>query len=290
MTEAGGELRRAACNGDQCGECASTSRTGPERHRSAADVAVRVAADDAASQPGMLVQTRVSSGIFRAGAAATPMTGSRVEIRGHDMAAGTEYAEQVRAAMATGSPARAIPMISQRPGHCPRCSSASTAPRPPAWASRQCRGRRALETAVGGRRASMFREDGDEYDILVRLREQDRLKRQPDRRRSASTLARRPTVPAATLVRSSARKARSRSAASTSSASSSSAARSSTSATSAPSSDDLRERHQRDSAGRDGYEFIFGGEYEEQQEAFREHDLRRHAGARPGLHGHGRAV
>ena len=32
-----------------------------------------------------------------------------------------------------------------------------------------------LETAVGGTRASMFREEGDEYDILVRLREEDRL-------------------------------------------------------------------------------------------------------------------
>jgi HAE1 family hydrophobic/amphiphilic exporter-1 len=32
-----------------------------------------------------------------------------------------------------------------------------------------------LETAVGGTRASMFREEGDEYDILVRLKEEDRL-------------------------------------------------------------------------------------------------------------------
>jgi HAE1 family hydrophobic/amphiphilic exporter-1 len=32
-----------------------------------------------------------------------------------------------------------------------------------------------LETAVGGRRTSFYREEGDEYDIVVRLREQDRL-------------------------------------------------------------------------------------------------------------------
>jgi HAE1 family hydrophobic/amphiphilic exporter-1 len=32
-----------------------------------------------------------------------------------------------------------------------------------------------LETAVGGRRASFYREEGDEYDIVVRLREEDRL-------------------------------------------------------------------------------------------------------------------
>ena len=32
-----------------------------------------------------------------------------------------------------------------------------------------------LETAIGGTRASLYREEGDEYDILVRLREEDRL-------------------------------------------------------------------------------------------------------------------
>ena len=32
-----------------------------------------------------------------------------------------------------------------------------------------------LETAVGGRRASFYREEGDEYDIVVRLEEDDRL-------------------------------------------------------------------------------------------------------------------
>ena len=32
-----------------------------------------------------------------------------------------------------------------------------------------------LETAVGGRRTSFYREEGDEYDIVVRLQEEDRL-------------------------------------------------------------------------------------------------------------------
>jgi HAE1 family hydrophobic/amphiphilic exporter-1 len=32
-----------------------------------------------------------------------------------------------------------------------------------------------LETAIGGRQASMYREQGDEFNILVRLREEDRL-------------------------------------------------------------------------------------------------------------------
>ena len=32
-----------------------------------------------------------------------------------------------------------------------------------------------LETAVGGRRSTFYREEGDEYDIVVRLREEDRL-------------------------------------------------------------------------------------------------------------------
>jgi HAE1 family hydrophobic/amphiphilic exporter-1 len=33
----------------------------------------------------------------------------------------------------------------------------------------------AMETAIGGSRASMYRQEGDEYNILVRLRQQDRL-------------------------------------------------------------------------------------------------------------------
>ncbi len=32
-----------------------------------------------------------------------------------------------------------------------------------------------METAIGGKQASMFRQDGDEFDILVRLQERDRL-------------------------------------------------------------------------------------------------------------------
>ena len=33
----------------------------------------------------------------------------------------------------------------------------------------------ALETAIGGRRSSMYRQQGDEFDILVRLQEKDRM-------------------------------------------------------------------------------------------------------------------
>ena len=32
-----------------------------------------------------------------------------------------------------------------------------------------------LETAIGGTRASYYRQEGDEFQILVRLQEQDRL-------------------------------------------------------------------------------------------------------------------
>jgi HAE1 family hydrophobic/amphiphilic exporter-1 len=34
----------------------------------------------------------------------------------------------------------------------------------------------AMETAIGGRRTSMYRQEGDEFNILVRLQEKDRLK------------------------------------------------------------------------------------------------------------------
>ena len=50
----------------------------------------------------------------------------------------------------------------------------------------------AMETAIGGRRTSMYRQEGDEYNIVVSLSEQDRLhSRKSERSRSSPSTGKR---------------------------------------------------------------------------------------------------
>src|SRR5690606_35999057 len=136
-----------------------------------------VTANDVAAQirslvqvePGVLVQTRVQGGSFRRRGQGE---GDRlsVEVRGHNPAIVDELAMKVRAVMAE-TPGDVTSQLMRQPGS-------------PAWvvrvdgSSASCMGlpiwtvARALETAIGGTRASVFRQDGDEYDIIVRLREE----------------------------------------------------------------------------------------------------------------------
>ncbi len=142
-----------------------------ERERTALDVtnAIRPLMQ---LEPGMLVRTRVSNGTFRRRGEGEDGR-LTVEVRGHNPEILDQIAEQVRTALVTteGVPSA---QISKRPGnpemlvYVDRAKAASMGLQSSMIAE-------TLETAIGGTRASMFREDGDEYDILVRLREQDRL-------------------------------------------------------------------------------------------------------------------
>ncbi len=141
-----------------------------ERERSAADVA-NVLRSQMQLEPGMLVQTRVSSGTFRR--RGDDEERLQVEIRGHNPEIMADLAQRVRDAM-LAVPGVPSAIISRRPGtpemlvRVDREKATSMGLSVGAVAD-------TLETAIGGSRASMFREDGDEYDILVRLREEDRL-------------------------------------------------------------------------------------------------------------------
>jgi HAE1 family hydrophobic/amphiphilic exporter-1 len=120
-----------------------------------------------------MVKTRISSGMFSRRGGDEGSDRLAIQIRGHDLEAGMEYAKQVRDAMAR-IPGVAEPQISQRPGM-PEMLVLVDRPRAASMGLNVSEIADALETAIGGRRTSMFREGGDEYNILVRLREQDRL-------------------------------------------------------------------------------------------------------------------
>ena len=121
-------------------------------------------------EPGMLIRTRVSSGMRRRGGSDDRLS---VEVRGHDMDIMRRLADQVRETMMSVDGV-VNSQVSQRPG-LPEMVVAVDRQKATSMGLAVSEVAEALETAIGGTRASMFREEGDEYDILVRLREQDRL-------------------------------------------------------------------------------------------------------------------
>ncbi len=141
-----------------------------ERDRNARDV-VNQLRPMLSLEPGMIVQVRVSSGTFRRGDGDDERL--TVEVRGHDPDVTQDLAEQVREAMVT-TEGVASALISRRPGT-PEMLVRVDRAKATSMGLQVSEISQTLETAIGGSRASMFREDGDEYDILVRLREEDRL-------------------------------------------------------------------------------------------------------------------
>jgi HAE1 family hydrophobic/amphiphilic exporter-1 len=143
-----------------------------ERNRTAKDVATAIR-PKLTIEPGMIVRTRVNTGMF--GRMMGSSGGDRlvVEIRGHDLATLEELSLKVRDAMAT-IPGVPEAQVNRQPGTpemvltVDRLKAASLGLNVSDIAD-------AMETAIGGRRTSMFRQEGDEYNILVRLKEEDRL-------------------------------------------------------------------------------------------------------------------
>jgi HAE1 family hydrophobic/amphiphilic exporter-1 len=172
MLTSGGGSSSSGGSGGHMGEMRIQLKDRAERNRSAADIA-SLLRPMLQVQPGMMVRTRISSGMFSRRGGDEAGDRLAIQIRGHDMEAGMEYAKQVRDAMAR-IPGIAEPQISQRPGM-PEMLILVDRPRAASMGLNVSEIADALETAIGGRRTSMFREDGDEYNILVRLREEDRV-------------------------------------------------------------------------------------------------------------------
>ena len=145
-----------------------------QRDRSAAEVA-SLLRPLMQLEPGMIVQTRVSSGMFRRSGSGFGGDGDRlsVEVRGHDMEVIRGLAEQVREAM-RATPGVVSAQLSRLPGVPEMLISVDRA-KASSMGLSVAEVADTLETAIGGTRASLYREEGDEYDILVRLREEDRL-------------------------------------------------------------------------------------------------------------------
>ncbi|MCP5120584.1 MAG: efflux RND transporter permease subunit, partial [bacterium] len=127
------------------------------------------------AEPGMTVQVRVSGGMFSRISRLGSSEGDRleVEIRGHEMSVLAELADRVREHM-IAVPGVTDAQISRKPGlpemliHVDRAKASSMGLNVSDVAD-------TMETAIGGRRASFYREEGDEYQILVRLQEDDRM-------------------------------------------------------------------------------------------------------------------
>jgi len=221
-----------------------------------------------AKQPGVVVRTRVSGGMTNRGSrSGSSSSGDRltVEIRGHDLQTLEDLAEQVRAAMAT-VPGVPEVQVSRQPGMpemlvtVDRLKAATLGLNVSDIAD-------ALETSIGGRRTSMYRQQGDEFNILVRLNERDRMNLAQVGQVPLVTLGGR-TVPASSVV----------------------ALRRQEGPVSIDRADQERiivvsgtladrdlgsvmtdlDRRLQDIYKPQGYEFKYGGEYEEQQENFKE--------------------
>jgi HAE1 family hydrophobic/amphiphilic exporter-1 len=144
-----------------------------KRSRSAKEIA-NVLRPKLAIQPGVVVRTRVSSGMYRRGTGGSEGDRLMVEIRGHNFEILQDLAFKVRDAMAS-VPGVPEVQIGRQPGmpemvvRVDRIKAATMGLNVSDIAE-------AMETAIGGRRTSMYRQEGDEFNILVRLQERDRLK------------------------------------------------------------------------------------------------------------------
>lgn len=152
-------------------------------------------------QPGVVVRTRVSSGMFSRGSrSGSSGSGDRlsVEIRGHELLVLEELAEKVRDAMAS-VPGVPEVQISRQPGM-PEMLVTVDRLKASTMGLNVSDIADALETAIGGRRTSMYRQQGDEFNILVRLNERDRLKMTQVGQVPLTTVGGR-TIPAESVVR-----------------------------------------------------------------------------------------
>lgn len=124
-------------------------------------------------EPGMVIRTRISSGMFRTMGSSGGDDRLAVQIRGHDLPTLELLAARVRDEMAA-VPGVAEAQINKQPGmpemilQVDRIKASTMGLNVSDIAD-------AMETAVGGRRTSMYRQQGDEFNIIVRLKEQDRL-------------------------------------------------------------------------------------------------------------------
>jgi HAE1 family hydrophobic/amphiphilic exporter-1 len=143
-----------------------------ERDRSAREIALalRPALGEA---PGMMLRTRVSTSFF-----SRVMSGGGgdrlvVQIHGQDLGMLESLARKVRNEMAS-IPGVAEAQVNRQPGT-PEVTLTVDRLKAATLGLNVSDIADAMETTIGGRRTSMFRQGGDEYNIVVRLKPEDRL-------------------------------------------------------------------------------------------------------------------
>ncbi|MBS1829861.1 MAG: efflux RND transporter permease subunit [Acidobacteria bacterium] len=173
MIETGGG-GMSSVNAMHTGELRIRLKPQSQRKRTAKEIANAIR-PLLAQRPGVVVRTRVSSGMTSRGSRSGSGGGDRltVEVRGHELQTLEELAEQVRAAMAS-VPGVPEVQVSRQPGM-PEMLVSVDRVKASTMGLNVSNIADALETAIGGRRTSMFRQQGDEFNILVRLKEKDRL-------------------------------------------------------------------------------------------------------------------
>lgn len=173
MVESGASGGGSGGSGQHQGELRVQLKPRAERERSAKEIANAIR-PLMMVQPGMVVRTRVSGGMMR-----TPGSSSggddrlAVMIRGHDLAILDDLAQRVRNEMAAVAGVAEV-QITKQPGM-PEMLLQVDRVKASTMGLNVSDIAEAMETAVGGRRTSMYRQQGDEYNIVVRLKEQDRL-------------------------------------------------------------------------------------------------------------------
>ena len=174
MTEAGSDSPFRSIS-THIGELRVTLADQAHRTRSAREITNMLRPKLMAVAPGVQLRTRISSGNFgrRRGGGDGSSDRLQVTIRGFNPDTTSQLALQVRDTM-LAVPGVAEAQISRRPGS-PEMVVRVDRLRAASMGMSVSEVADTLETAVGGRRSTFFREEGDEYDIVVRLREEDRL-------------------------------------------------------------------------------------------------------------------
>jgi HAE1 family hydrophobic/amphiphilic exporter-1 len=144
-----------------------------QRTRSSEEIARDLNVQLASVIPGVVIQTRASGG-NRAMSRIMGGEESRItlEIRGDDLAAGARLAQAAKELMDGTSEVRNA-RVSRDEGR-PELAIQVDRPKAALLGLTVTDVAESISTSVGGRQAAFFRQAGNEYPIIVRLREQDR--------------------------------------------------------------------------------------------------------------------
>ncbi|MFQ5742573.1 MAG: efflux RND transporter permease subunit [Acidobacteriota bacterium] len=123
-------------------------------------------------RPGMIAFARSGGGLFLLRLGQSDSDRVSVEIRGHDMQVAADLANTVKG-IVENVPGVTDAQISRRPG-VPEIRIVVDREKAATMGLNISDISDALRTTIGGRVATQFRQAGNEYDVLVRLREADR--------------------------------------------------------------------------------------------------------------------